>query len=121
MALPDTTTNPVDAQADTGIREATTTTTTGEPTMIINAFHPDYMKTYHPDFMTDFRTVEANQVARDAAKPRKLVKRAKVSVKVPKQTHVRSKTNQNMTMAEVKAEMLKVTTFHVYSKAGVWK
>jgi hypothetical protein len=27
---------------------------------IINAFHPDYMKTYEPNFMQFFRTLEAN-------------------------------------------------------------
>jgi hypothetical protein len=117
MALPDTTTDPVDAQADTGIREATTTTTTGEPTMI-NAFHPDYMKTYHPDFMKEFRTVQANQEERKVKEPRKVIRPPRASVKVPKQTHINSKTNQRMTMEEVKAEILKVTTFHVYSRAG---
>jgi len=85
---------------------------------LINAFHPDYMKTYYPDFMKDFRTVEANQIAREAKTPRKKSKKAKVSVKIPKTGHINSKTNQRMTIAEVKAELLKVTTFHVYSKAG---
>ena len=89
--------------------------------MIINAFHPDYMKTYHPDFMTDFRTVEANQAERKVNEPRKVIRPPRASVKVPKQTHIRSRTNQNMTMAEVKAEMLKITMFHVYSKAVVSK
>jgi hypothetical protein len=119
MAISNTTTNPVDAQADTGVPEATTTTTTGEPTMtIINAFHPDYMKTYHPNFMTEFRTVQANQEERKVKEPRKVIRPPRASVKIPKQTHINSKTNQRMTMAEVKAEMLKVTTFHIYSKAG---
>jgi hypothetical protein len=27
---------------------------------VINAFHPDYMKTYEPNFMKFFRTLEAN-------------------------------------------------------------
>ena len=85
---------------------------------IINAFHPDYMKTYHPNFMTEFRTVQANQEERRVKKPRKVIKLPRASVKIPKQGHINSKTNQRMTMAEVKAEMLKVTTFHVYSKAG---
>jgi hypothetical protein len=81
----------------------------------INAFHPDYMKTYHPNFMTEFRTIEANQIERAAQAPRKRVRLPAVK---KESTHVRSKANQRMTMAEVKAEMLKVTTFHVYSKAG---
>lgn len=87
---------------------------------MINAFHPDYMKTYHPDFMKDFRTVHANQEERKIKEPRKVIRPPRASVKIPK-TGVRSSTPRNMTMAEVKAEMLKVTTFHVYSKAGVWK
>ena len=28
---------------------------------IINAFHPDYMKTHEPDFMKPFRTADANK------------------------------------------------------------
>lgn len=84
---------------------------------MMNAFHPDYMKTYHPDFMKDFRTVEANQVEREAAKPRKKAKTAKASVKLPKRG-INTKSQQRMTMEEVKAELLKRTTFHIYSKAG---
>jgi uncharacterized protein (DUF2225 family) len=78
------------------------------------------MKTYHPDFMKDFRTIEANQVEREAAKPRKKAKAIKVSVKVPKKTHINN-AQPRTTLAEIKAEMLKITTFHVYSKAGVSK
>lgn len=87
----------------------------------INAFHPDYMKTYHPDFMKDFRTVTANQEERRVKEPRKVIRKPRASVKIPKQPHIKSKSEQSMTMAEVKAELLKITTFHVYSKAGVWK
>jgi hypothetical protein len=117
MAVPDTTPNTLDAEAAQGIRQTTTTTTTGEPTMI-NAFHPDFMKTYYPNFMTDFRTVEANQAERRVKEPRKVIRPPRASVKIPKKGHINSKENRNMTMAEVKAEMLKITTFHVYSKAG---
>lgn len=85
---------------------------------MINAFHPDFMKTYYPNFMADFRTVEANQAERKIKEPRKVIRQPRASVKVAKQSHINSKTNRNMTMAEVKAEMLKVTTFHIYSKAG---
>ena len=88
---------------------------------MINAFHPDFMKTYYPNFMKDFRTTEANQDERRIKEPRKVIRPPRASVKIPKQTHINAKANQRMTMAEVKAEMLKITTFHVYSKAGVWK
>lgn len=70
---------------------------------IINAFHPDYMKTYHPNFMADFRTTEANQEERRSKEPRKAIRPPRASVKIPKQ---------------IRANMLKVTTFHIYSKAG---
>jgi hypothetical protein len=85
----------------------------------INAFHPDYMKTYHPDFTREFRTIEANQIERAAKAPRRKTKKARVSVKIPKQEHIRSKSQQRMTMEEVKAEILKRTNFYTYSRAGV--
>jgi hypothetical protein len=88
---------------------------------IINAFHPDYMKTYHPDFTKEFRTVAANQEERRIKEPRKVIRPPRASVKIPKQTHIRSKSQQRMTMEEVKAELLKVTNFHIYSKAVVSK
>ena len=84
-------------------------------TEVINAFHPDYMKTYHPNFMTEFRTIEANQVERAAQAP---IKRVRAPAAKKESTHVRSKSQQRMTMEEVKAELLKTSTFHVYSKAG---
>ena len=88
---------------------------------MINAFHPDYMKTYHPDFMREFRTIAANQEERKIKEPRKVIRPPRASVKIPKQTHINHKSQQRMTMEQVKAEMLKVTTFHVYSKAGAGK
>ena len=86
--------------------------------MNINAFHPDYMKTYHPDFTKEFRTVEANKIERESQAPRKHVKKARVSVKIPKQG-INTKAQQRMTMAEVTAELIKKTTFRIYSRAGV--
>ena len=80
----------------------------------VNAFHPDYVKTHMPDLMKEFRTIQANQEERASKAPRKHVK-----VFTPKapNTHIRSKANQRMTMAEVTEELLKKTTFHIYSKA----
>jgi hypothetical protein len=86
---------------------------------MINAFHPDYMKTYHPDFTKEFRTIEANQIERETKKSRKKAKQPRASVKIPKQTHINQKSQQRMTMEEVKAEMLKKTDFYVYSRAKV--
>jgi hypothetical protein len=114
MALPNTTTDTVDAQANQRVRQAAAAKTTREPAMpIMNAFHPDYMKTFHPDFMKDFRTIAANQEERRIKEPRKVIRapRAVERAAKPKSRHA-------MTMAEVTAELLETTKFHVYSKAG---
>lgn len=86
----------------------------------MNAFHPDYMKTYHPDFMKDFRTIAANQEERKANEPHKVIRKPRAVERAVKQS-IRSKTQQGMTMAEIKAELLKTTTFHIYSKAKAKK
>jgi myo-inositol catabolism protein IolC len=88
---------------------------------VINAFHPDFMKTYHPDFMKDFRTIEANQIERAARAPRRKTKKAKVSIKIPKRVHINQKSEQRMTMEQVKAEILRKTNFYTYSRAGAPK
>lgn len=85
----------------------------------VNAFHPDYIKTHEPDLMKNFRTIQANQEERASKTPRKHVKT--FAPKVSKQGHINSKTNRRMTMAEVTEELLKKTTFHIYSKARVSK
>jgi len=122
MALPTPPTDTLDSTAGTGAPSEATSTTTGEPSVnIINAFHPDYMKTYHPDFMKDFRTVTANQEERKVKEPRKVIRKPRASVKIPKQPHIKSKSEQSMTMAEVKAEILKRTNFYTYSRAGAPK
>ena len=87
---------------------------------IINAFHPDYMKTFHPDFMTEFRTVEANQEERKIKEPRKVIRKPRALERAAKRVR-QTKAQQAMTMAEVTAELLKTTTFHIYSKAGARK
>lgn len=86
----------------------------------INAFHPDFMKTYYPDFMKDFRTIEANQEERRVKEPRKVIRKPRALERKVKQS-IRTKAQQNMTMAEVTAELLKTTHFHIYSKAGASK
>ena len=81
----------------------------------VNAFHPDYVKTHMPDLLKEFRTIQANKEDRESKAPRKHVKT--FAPKVSKQGHVNSKTSRLMTMAEVTEELLKKTTFHIYSKA----
>lgn len=108
----------LDCEADQGVRETETTTDTGEPTMnltvynaelnchvlnpaafpnIINAFHPDYVKTYHPELLSSIKSEEKQK---ENGK--------KVAKTTPMKMHiVRPK--------------LEVTEFHVYQKAGMPK
>jgi len=88
---------------------------------IINAFHPDYMKTYHPDFTKEFRTVEANQKERlenPVKVKRKFVpKKKKVSYKIPKQV-VKPK---GEALEALKKKILEAKPYHTFSKAGMPK
>jgi len=106
---------------------------------VINAFHPDYMKTHEPNFMKEFRTHEANRQA--AASLTNYVEKLRkkkpshgtlygISKKVlpvhatrPKEM-MSHKKGREMTMAEVTNELidkLKRKDFHVYAKAGTPK
>jgi len=87
---------------------------------MINAFHPDYIKTYHPDMMKEFRTIAANQEERRIKEPRKVIRKPRALERAAKKV-VQTKAQRAMTMAEVTAELLKTTTFHIYSKAGAKK
>ena len=118
MAIPTTPTDTLDSTTDQGVSETTTPTTTREPVM--NAFHPDYIKTFYPDLMKDFRTVQANQEERKVKEPRKVIRKPRASVKIPK-TGINTKSEQRMTMEEVKAEILKRTNFYTFSRAGAPK
>lgn len=110
---------------------------------MINAFHPDYMKTHQPNFMKDFRTADANRQAAEAVssyvtKRRKVnpkhgtlfgISDKVVAVTAPAHMHrrptgINSKKNQAMTMQEVRAELmakLKPTEYVTYSRAGAPK
>lgn len=83
---------------------------------VVNAFHPDYIKTHEPELMKSFRTVQANQEERESKVPRKHVKTFKPKVRKP---HINSRTNQSMTMEEVRQELLKPKEYRTYSRAGV--
>ena len=92
---------------------------------VINAFHPDFMKTYYPDFMKEFRTHQANKQA-SATLTKHVDKRRKenpaygtmfgISDKV-----VRSQVPSYMHRARSKDDMLKLKEFHTYAKAGMPK
>jgi hypothetical protein len=59
---------------------------------IINAFHPDYIKTYHPEFMTSMRIASAQ--------------------------HAQGVINGGKSVAEKKRKLIAVTEFYTFSKAG---
>jgi len=107
---------------------------------MINAFHPDYMKTHEPDFMKDFRTHEANRQAAEAL-TKYVARRRKVNpshgtvfgisdkvtaVTAPAHMHrrptgMKSAQPRKMPMKDVKqelADLLKRTEFRTYSRAG---
>ena len=79
---------------------------------IINAFHPDYVKTYHPDLLTGIKS-EAKQVengrihgARSKATRESTNKGAFTIATFPK------------TKAKIKKVSIEVTQFYHFSKAG---
>jgi hypothetical protein len=90
---------------------------------VINAFHPDYMKTYEPNFTKEFRTIAANQADR-LANPvkvnRKTVqakKKKKVSYKIPKQTAK----PRGAALEALKKRILEAKPYHTFAKAGMPK
>jgi len=88
---------------------------------VINAFHPDYMKTYEPNFTKEFRTVEANQKERLESQPKVESKRIrarkkKMNYKIPKQVKPKSER-----LMEIKRNILTVKPFHTFAKAGMPK
>jgi hypothetical protein len=88
-------------------------------TAILNAFHPDFMKTYYPDFTKEFRTVEANQkerLANPVKVKRKRVKAKKVSYKLPKKPITMGDIHNEL--AELKKKILAPRVLYTYSKAG---
>jgi hypothetical protein len=89
---------------------------------IINAFHPDYIKTYHPEFLTTIRT-ESSQHAHGVINGGKSkAKRESVHGKNVDSIDRFPKTQPvNRTMEEKKRKMLAVTDFYTFSRAGMPK
>lgn len=71
--------------------------------MTINAFHPDYVKTYAPQFLASFRTVDAN-------------KRASMTLS-KHVTDVRKAKPMHGFIAGISKADTAPREFHVYSKA----
>lgn len=97
----------------------------------INAFHPDYIKTYHPEFLTTIRT-ESSQHAHGVINGGKSkAKRESVKGKnvntinvFPKTQSVQrtlDKAQSKAALDEKKRKMLAVTEFHIFNKAGMPK
>jgi hypothetical protein len=103
---------------------------------VINAFHPDYVKTHMPDFLKSLRS---NNIKEEAGKNvSKYVEKTRetkpshgtlfgISEKsasvAPKQM-MRHKNGRAMTMADIHndlADKLKIKDFHIYAKAGAPK
>jgi hypothetical protein len=125
MAIPTTPTDTLDSTTDQGVPSEATSTTTGEPTMneltvydatlnchvlnpkafpnIINAFHPDYVKTYMPELLSTIKT-EARMKENGE----------KVAKTTPMKMHI-------IRPAHVHRPKLAPTDFHVYQKAGMPK
>lgn len=86
---------------------------------VINAFHPDYVKTYEPDLMKEFRTHMANREDREEKKlkvnrkPLKTVTKS-LSVKI-------SKEQARLNLERKKQMMISQKEFHIFNKAGMPK
>lgn len=94
---------------------------------VINAFHPDYIKTYHPDMLTSIKLESiqhANGVisgGKAKAKRESVNKGAFSIAKFPKTQSVQrtlEKKQSKEALEEKKRKMLAVTEFHMFSKAG---
>jgi hypothetical protein len=98
---------------------------------MINAFHPDYVKTYMPTFLDELRIqsrmTKAGQTMARYVEARRKVDPSHGTIhgisKPPKmiKMSILTKAEQSMTMEEIQNElatMLKPRTFRVYSRAG---
>lgn len=88
---------------------------------MINAFHPDYIKTHEPNFMKDFRTHEANRNAA-AAVSNYVTKKRRTTPSHGTVFGISEKVKAVTAPAHMhrpKAVNLNPTEYHTYSKAGM--
>ena len=95
---------------------------------VINAFHPDYIKTYHPEFMTSMRIASAQHAqgvinggkskATRENKHGKTVNTINVFPKTQSVQRTMEKAKSRIDMEELKRKILAPTEFFTYSKAG---
>ena len=83
---------------------------------VINAFHPDYVKTHMPEFMTEVRTSARQEEAGKSVR-NYLDKRRKTE---PSHGTFFGMSDKEASMSP-KEMMLKPTEYHTYSKAGMPK
>lgn len=79
---------------------------------IINAFHPDYVKTYHPNLTAEFRTLNKNKQRSET-----LTKRVEETRKTKPSHGTLFGISDNAVSLSPKEMMLKPKDFHIYSKA----
>lgn len=95
---------------------------------VINAFHPDYVKTFMPEFLSGIRlesTQHSNGVinggkskATREAKQGKTVNSINTFPKTQSVQRMLEKAQSKAAMEEKKRKILAVTEFHMFSKAG---
>lgn len=87
-----------------------------EFTPIINAFHPDYVKTYMPEFLSGIR-LEATQKANGQVNGSK----AKAAREAVNKTAFTVNTKHPIRAAHLHRPNLAPTEFHIFNKAGLPK
>lgn len=106
---------------------------------IVNAFHPDFVRTHMPEFMAHIKQQNKHELASQSManltikKRIEGVKKPLHVMRAPEKLHIKSKENQNMTMAEVMNELAEIKQnklsakqridlapreFNIYSRAG---
>lgn len=83
---------------------------------IINAFHPDYVKTYMPEFLSSIR-IEGVQKANGQASGSK----AKAAREAVNKAAFTVNTKHPIRAAHLHRPNLAPTEFHIYNKAGMPK
>lgn len=92
---------------------------------VINAFHPDYVKTYMPGFLTDIR-VESRQTKAGQVLSQYVDKTRKTNPSHGTLFGISDKVTSvtvpaHMHRAKIKVVSTSVTEFHIYQKAGMPK
>lgn len=96
-------------------------------TPVINAFHPDYVKTYMPDLLSDLRVAQraknsGERMANHVEKTRETKPSHGTMFGLSeKNVSVSPKKMMKLTPAHIHRPKLERTEFHIYNKAGLPK